>query len=255
MSEIRNTLSVFKARCPEVILLIGLRILALLSSVQVQVPETARESKEGLPFVIFSVSVTVIATILMFGFLRTVYLEGKRQCEPIVLLITGRRFFLRLLVFSLLLAVVFIPLFVVTFLSLEMFVFANPDFVNRSIWIHELSMVLPMIVLLKPVLLIPALIIVLDCGLIQSLNLLKICVISRENELLGLYILQILLPLIWLFFNVPFEPKTIPEYVLLIASSGFGYLVSLMIAVIAVRYVATVDLVYDGETDSHIKKD
>ena len=104
-----------------------------------------------------------------------------------------------------------------------------------------------MLILVKVVLFIPALILVLDCGVFESFKFLRKCKLLDSRELVALFCLRVVLPFLWVFLRISYNPETTSQYILRTVPTVIGYVLWLTIAVTAVRFVGSLDLVYDND--------
>jgi len=256
MTEIKRTLAILKARWPEVTLIVGLYALAVLSN---NLFRAARPDLTKtlillrIPFSLFSLTLMVVSTILNYGFLRTVYLEGQKGQTPMALLKKGRSFFWRMIGFGLPFTIAYFILSWRIFLIIKYFTSIEIGFFETAKvtpWLYQLCFIAPMLILIKVVLFIPALILVLDCGIFESFKFLRKCKLLDSRELVALFCLRMVLPFLWVFLRIPYNPETASQYILRSVPTVIGYVLWLIIAVIAVRFVASLDLVYDGGQSS-----
>lgn len=256
MAEIKKTLTILKARWPEVTLIIGLYALAVLSNSlfrTVRPDLTKTLFLLRIPFSLFSLTLMVVSMILNYGFLRTVHLEGQKRQTPMALLKTGRHFFWRMVGFGLIYIVPYFILAWLIFLIIKYFTFIDTGFLETAKvtpWLYQLCSIAPMLILIKVVLFIPALILVLDCGVFKSFKFLRKCKLLDSRELVALFCLRMVLPFLWIFLQIPYNPATSSQYILRIVSSIIGQFIGLIISVVAVRFVASLHLVYDNQPSS-----
>ena len=243
MAEIKKTLSILKARWPETALIIGLSVLPAFLNNRVRVEKSNLTGVQLSLYIGSSLAFMVVYTIFNCGFLRTVYLEGKKQQSPTILLKTGRFFFWKMVGFGILLAIAFFPLF-------ALILFAMKSLMSQFLpylLIYQLSITSTLIILIKPLLLMPALIIVLNCRVLKSWKLLKHCKLMDAKELVVLFCFQMMLPFLWIFLGIPYGAKAISQYILAIGPTIITYFTHLMVAVMAVRFVASLNLEYDSQ--------
>jgi hypothetical protein len=244
MTEIKKTLAILKARWPEVILIIGLTVLLpFLSKLLTKLKYDSALSLTVLAVLAlavlatsFSLALMLITIMLRSGFLRTVYLEGRKRQTIAVLLRTGLHFLWRMIVLGLLYT---IPLLTLTLLSIRL--------VGKPTAPGELVI---NIILMKFILLLPALVIVLDCRVFESFKFLKKCRLRDAGELIALFCFQMVFPYLWMFLRTLYGAATTPPLTFRIVSSITTCFIGLMIAVMAVRFVASLDLTYDGGQSS-----
>jgi hypothetical protein len=256
MTEIKKTLAILKARWPEVTLIVGLYALAVLSN---NLFRAARPDLTKtlillrIPFSLFSLTLMVVSIILNYGFLRTVYLEGRKRQTPMALLKKGKHFFWRMVGFGLICVVPYFILAWLIFLIIQYFTSIDTGFFETAKvapWLYQLCFITPMLILIKVVLFIPALILVLDCGIFESFKFLRKCKLLDSRELVALFCFKMVLPFLWVFLQISYNPATTSQYILRSVPSIIGQFIGLMIAVMAVRFVASLHLVYDNTPSS-----
>jgi len=211
-----------------------------------------------IPFLLFSLTLMVVSTILNYGFLRTVYLEDQKGQTPMALLKKGRYFFWRMVGFGLIYVVPCLILSWLIFLIIKYFTSINTGFFETAKvtpWLYQLCFTTPMLILIKVVLFIPALIFVLDCGVFESFKFLRKCKLLDSRGLVALFCLKIVLPFLWLFLRTPYNPETTSQYILRSVPTVIDYVLWLTIAVTAVRFVGSLDLVYDDSTNDSNSED
>jgi len=236
MAEIKQTLAILKARWPEVILLIGLTVLLpFLSKLLTKLKIDSALSSTVLS-VGFLLPLTVIITMLRSGFLRTVYLEGQQRQTIAVLLRTGLPFFWRMIGLGLLFA---IPFLTVMLLSTRLV--GKPTAPGQLV---------TSIILMKFILLLPALVIVLDCRVFESFKFLKKCRLRNAGTLIVLFCFKMAFPYLWMFSRTLYGTTTRPPLIFRIVTSIITCFIGLIIAVTAVRFVASLHLVYDDRSRS-----
>ncbi len=249
MNEIKETIAILKARLPEVTLIIGLFALANLSK-SLFLPTKPDLTKTlfliNIPFLL---SLMVLSIILYHGFLRTVHLEGPKKQTPMVLLMTGKHFFWRMFGLGLIFAASYLILTWLIFLIIKYFTSIDADFTEfakLTPWQHQLCFIAAMLILIKVTLFIPALILVLDCGVFKSFQFLRKCKLLESKELVALFCLDVVMPFLWILLKIPNNPETISQYILSIITIVINNILWLIINVTAVRFVGSLDLVYYG---------
>ena len=192
----------------------------------------------SLPFII-------ITFLLIIGFQRTVYLEGRKRQSPLVLLRKGKHFFLPLAALGIIYGLALACLQIIVLWAIK---HAAPDFMDTR-WGTSLLYQLPStsvsLILMKPVLLIFPLIIVLDCSILQSFKMLGRCRLRNAKELVILFLISLGLPFLWALLPSP-HGMTISHYFLTAAHIIPGLFIALMLAVMAIRFVASQNLIYDN---------
>jgi len=246
MTEIKKTLAILKARWPEVTLIIGLTILLLLPFLSKLLTKLKHDSALSLTALAacFQLALMVITIMLRSGFLRTVYLEGRKRQSIAVLLRTGLHFLWRMIVLGLLYG---IPLLTLTLLSIRLV--GKPTAPGETDILHKISLLVLVIniILMKFILLLPALVIVLDCRVFESFKFLKKCRLRDAGELIVLFCFMMAFPYLRMFSRILYGTTTRLQLIFRIAISIITCFIGLIIAVMAVRFVASLHLVYDEQ--------
>ncbi len=257
MNEIQKTFAILRARWPEVTLIIGLYTLVELSHSMFGFtePDVDVTKTMFLPSILFILSLTVVAMILSYGFLRTVYLEGPKEQTPMDLLKTGKHFFWRMVGFGFIFASLYFIVMGLIFSIAKYFTSTNTGFIESATstpWLYQLCSTATMLIMMKVSLFIPALILVLDCRVVNSFKLLSKFELFKSKELVALFCLSTVIHLLWLLLKIPENPETISQYIIKIGTIVTGQVLGLTVTVTAVRFVSSLDLGYDGRiTDSN----
>ncbi len=154
---------------------------------------------------------------------------------------------------GLVLAPAYFILIYFTFLATKLLTVVDTTFTETtasSPVLYQFYMALPTLILIKPISLMPALIIVLDCRLLDSWHSLKYCRLTDAKELILLFCFSVSLSFIWILLKIPTQPETTAQYILNIIPPVLTQLVSLTVAVLAIRFVASRNLVYHKNNDS-----
>lgn len=258
MTEIKKTLIILKARWPEVALIIGINILSLLFDKLMLIYRNESVPMQGLIDLGYLLLILLILGILIVGFQRTVYLEGDKRQSPMVLLKTGMRFLGRMLRWGLLWLLAYLPLIWLTYSATKLFTSINAGFfetAQSSPLLYRLYFTLPGLILIKPLLLMPVIIIVLDCKVLESFKFLKRCKLFNAKELLILVLISTIFSFIWTILPKLNEALTTSQFILIVFSTVVMQFIGLMIAVTAVRFVASQNLAYDDHLRSADSQD
>jgi hypothetical protein len=245
MNEIRKTLEILKARWPEVLFIIALDVLTL--SINMTRPIILRQTGHLTQILItlMCISLTIIIFMLIIGFQRTVYTEDRRRQPPLVLLREGKRFVLRLLGLGIIYTLALACLQILVLWAIR---HAAPDFMDTR-WgvslIYQLPSTSVRLILMKPVLLIFPLIIVSDCDIFTSFKMLGRYRLRDARELIILFLISLGLPFLWALLPSQ-HGVTISHYFLTAAHIIPGRVIGLMMAVMAIRFVAAQNLRYDN---------
>ena len=98
---------------------------------------------------------------------------------------------------------------------------------------------------MKLILSLPALVIVLDCRALESFKFLKKFQLREVKQLVVLFCFNVLLGFLWSLYRA-YGDLGIFHSILKIVYSATIFLINLTITVTAVRFVASLDLVYDN---------
>ena len=251
MTETQKTLAILRARWSEAILIIGLFTLVELSYSLFGFTEPDVTKTMFFPSILFILSLAVISMILSYGFLRTVHMEGPKEQTPMDLLKTGKHFFWRMVGFSFIFAGLYFILTVLIFSIIKYFTSTNTGFIesaNSAPWLYQLCSTASMLIMIKISLFIPALIIVLDCRVFNSFKLLSKFKLFKSKELVALFCLSTAIHLLWLLLKIPENPETISDYIIKIGTIVTGQFLGLIVIVTALRFVSSLNLVYDSGT-------
>lgn len=249
MIETQKTLAILKARRPEVILIVGLYTLVELSYSLFGFAEPDITKPFFLPSILFILSLTIISMILSYGFLRTIHLEGPKEQTTMDLLKTGKHFFWRMVVFGFVYAGLYFILTALIFSITKYFTSTNTGFiesVKSAPRLYQLCSTAAMLIMIKISLFIPALILVLDCRVVNSFKLLSKFKLFKSKELVALFCLSTTINLLWLLLKIPENPETIWQYIIKIGTIVTGQVLGLIVTVTAVRFVSSLNLEYDG---------
>ncbi len=188
-----KVIQVIRARWPEVLMIVVLQtgLYLLIQRIGPRLGATVTPGRE-LALFIATVAMLVIVQMVSVGFMATVPRYSGTRCEPVLLLRIGRYFFWRLIRFELLMFV-----FLLAVLSLMLHLFgallgvSDPN--KFPIWAVSLSNVLTLTVLSKPLVLIPAVMIVCDRMVVEALHYLRRYPLGRVKPVLALFVGLLLL--------------------------------------------------------------
>jgi hypothetical protein len=246
MTEIKKTLALLEARWPEVMFIIVIVVLSLSISMSRQILISHQTGPllhtlitlASFPFII-------ITFLLIIGFQRTVYLEDRKRQSPLVLLREGKHFFLPLAGLALIYTLALACLQILVLLAIK---HAAPDFMDTrwgAFLVYRLPSTSVSLILMKPILLIFPLIIVLDCSVLKSFKMLGRCRLRDARELVILFLISLGLPFLWISLPSP-STQPISCYFLMAVYTIAGQFIDLMMAVMAIRFVAAQNLIYDN---------
>ncbi|MCK5272469.1 MAG: hypothetical protein KAJ52_07820 [Sedimentisphaerales bacterium] len=243
-----RVLDILKNRWPEVMLivLVGLVQFYWLMLAQTVLPDgrlLLLLAKGGVWLILIA-----LGTTINLGFLRTACLLGETRWHLPGLIETGYKFFWRICGFA---GLFIIALSVITwgiFQIVRLFVFQNNTFLGGDSpapeWVRFACFFIGGVVLVKPFLLVPALIIARDCRMFTAFKYFKQIKICRAKSVL---------PLFFIFQALPFLLLTLPafslavQYILVGLFSGAGTLLAVALSLSVIRYVSLLSLKGDYE--------
>jgi len=141
-----------------------------------------------------------------------------------------------------------------TFLAIKRFAAIETDFweaAKVAPLVYRLCFTTAMLILIKPLLFIPALIIALDCKVFKSFKLLRRCKLSSAKELVILFFISMIVTFFWAFLPSTQDIPTISWYIPAISLSIVGNFISLIVGITAIRFVVSLNLVHDSRLAPH----
>jgi len=146
-------------------------LLLLVEHIGSRLGATVTPGREFVLFVL-AMAMLVVVQILSLGFMATVPRYGVRPCEPVLLLRIGRYFFWRLIRFQLLMLI-----FMLAVLSLLLnfmgYLLGVQEAAEFPTWALSMGQLLTLMLLSKPLVLIPAVMIACDRMVLESLVYLR----------------------------------------------------------------------------------
>lgn len=187
----RDSLKLMYYRWPEVLLVVLFMGGSLLLMIE---HEKNVNTSQGMSLLMAGVTgiFMVLGYIFQIGFLRTVVLKPQEGFEPKELLMIGRRFLWRIVGFSIILGIVVFVLANV-FFSLMVIFFADVDpglamakqMEQVPGWYSLAAAMTAIVLLVRFWVFVPAIIIVNDCKLKETIRLIKRARLFRAGEIWG----------------------------------------------------------------------
>ena len=214
-AELPGVIELLKSRWPEAVLVIAFQAcLFMLGSHMFGMSASFDSTKEDAPFALlpdgwafmigFGVIIfLIISEMLRLGFIRTALTGGCKQREPIELLKTGRYFFWRMIRFRLIYELVVFAVWFVLLTVLASFLAGSSEPDNLPAWMARSGLFLACMILMKPWLLMPAIIVAVNCNVIESFRSLKRYRLMANRSIIALFMVWIL---IQVFFVIGLEP-------------------------------------------------
>ncbi len=231
MDEIKETLAILKTRWHEVSLLIGLWFLHRLITLTLRIYPDIRTLVQFV-----SISLSVFILIVSIGFLRTVYLQQDERQSLADLVRTGKHFFWRFLILG-----------VLGGSAMMLFYWLLKITGTSGVVSIHITTPLMKLLLAKLILLLPA-IIVTDCSIPKSFNLMweiKLLQAKAKPLLIFFLIVNIVLPtLLMLLFSNIFRAHSSINWSDAIRTFYHvaSNILALMVSVMAIRFVASLEI-------------
>lgn len=204
----------------------------------------------GLDFVLITgtMALAIVWQLLYLGFLATSFTDPTQPREPMELLKTGKRFFWRMLRFQMVFgsACMVIAFFISGFLIKA----AQVDGATADIplWIAPVSSFAAFVVMIKPLVLIPAVMIVRDKMVSESFMSLGQFRLTQMFELMKLFFGCFALIFLLSFVHSLTVPETLKHYAMTCVYGLASSFLVLLTAMAAVKFVAQrTDLPIEGD--------
>ncbi len=238
MIEIKQAYKILRNRWPEVALLLGLDILAQIIVKTMVSGDGEQLAQSNFIFLnsLILLAFAIISSLLRLGFLRTVYLEGEKPQLPITLLKTGKHFLGRMVGLALIYGV-----FLLLVIHFGRTLIGTGD---QRILLAAFNLIF-----MKFIILLPAFIIVFDCKIAESLKLFKNYRFINAKPIIVLFCIQTVPVLFKGSFLAGHGDAIIAQYILMAVPLAVGQIISLAIAIMAIKFVASDDLVYDADSE------
>jgi hypothetical protein len=175
---IQKAIDILKMRWPEVVLIVVLHTAIMvfgdeyMRSYQAMTPERTRQEPFWPDFflAVGIIAFMVVILKLYLGFLKTAATDGPAPQEPMQLLRIGRPYFIRMLVFQLFWQIAVSILTIPIIGVLGGAIWQTEDATGIPDWFVRLGTLLGMLVLMKPLFLIPARILVYEDTVFGALS-------------------------------------------------------------------------------------
>jgi len=154
-------------------LMVLLEEIAGQAAVAQQAQSTALPAQMGFIWGMGTALFAIIWQMLYLGFLATAYTEGASPKQPGQLVSVGRLFFWRMLRFQIILGIIYIGISFVILAIVQSVALGQKDVSRIPAWIAHLCSFAALAVLVKPILLVPAVMIVRDRMVLEAFGLLR----------------------------------------------------------------------------------
>jgi hypothetical protein len=257
-----EVLEIIKRRWPEAVLVVGFQVgVFFLKTVLMEMVEEASQTIESEQIVhspvwasfllgMGTMAFAIIAYMFLIGFLATACHEGIEKKEPIDLLRAGRYFFWRMVRFEILFSILWFALVMLFSAIVGTIVLQAKAQEGIPYWLFYMCMFAALVILIKPMLLAPAIMIARDKMVLDAVKLLKQYCLKEAKNLLLLVGASLLL-MAGLSVTLSFAEIGTYYYYAVLGASGFlSSALLLLIGLSAVRFIA---IRTDGEQE-HINE-
>ena len=226
---------VLKHRWAEVLLIVGLETAAGYAMLQLPIGQkpTAEDLAVTPLAALLFVTFWVVSNLLLLGFLRTSFSDGPMRYEPHNLLKIGYHYFWRMVGVSLIIGAI-VAIFIAAFIALaKATLYNNSEIPATAI---NVCVVIATILLVKPTLLAPAAIVVLDCGLGHAFAAIRHLKLLGAPRMLGLFLIIQGIVVTQIFIPRPADRTY--DQAISVAFAFVTSLISIGAYLYAVKYVA-----------------
>ena len=196
----------------------------------------------------------VLWQMLYLGFLKTSAVSGGQPQQPMQLLRSGRPYFWRILFFQIMLGFALMLLNSFLASSLGGLIWKGRPLAELPSWFVQLCALVGILVALKPLLLVPAQMIVYDITVFRAIYRMRFCRISGIDNFLRLIIVSFGVIVLSTLLVGSLTPKTTAYYIfsgLHQAVFSFILFTLTLIAVLWVQQQFEAEIVKTGEEESY----
>jgi len=247
---IKESISILKTRWPEAAMLIGIALALGFLNMNFFTIEKDNASPQPANVFLFLV-IMVFFLLFKLGFLSTAHQSKDQHQLPLTLLKEGKRFFWRFVLLGMLYATVYfaVTLAILPFFAPQDIINSNPE---KLVPVFEkvslIDYIIITLVFMKFILFLPALVIVTDVTVPLSFSLLKYCKLKDAKGLVVFFLIQMAINVIWMLlpdFGIELKYRKILSILPAVVNQCF----TLILTVAAIRFVASLDLLYDNENE------
>jgi hypothetical protein len=245
-----NIIEIIKKRFPEVVLIVVFQ--AGISFLFNQITRTMAPSQGqteamhtgslpmGMDVVLgLGLAICVIVWQLLFlGFLRTSFVNGPAQQEPKTLVMVGRAFFWRTFRFQIILGFVYIAIASLIYSLMISVMYKDVPIADLPDWVMLSASFLSIIILIKPLLLCPAIMIVSGCMVKDSFTRLKNFKPLTDPLMLRLFIAFIATAFVFSTIETLTKTGTIGHHLILAIQGITTSSLWLIISLYTIKFIA-----------------
>jgi hypothetical protein len=229
-----NTLRIIKARWPEVMLITGLQALIAVAFGEARSAADKQQVEILGLIAILCTGLWLLSTMLTIGFARSVFIDGSMAYQPWTLVEIGYKFFWRIFAVLVIAFCVGVVLSVgISFLLLQCGI--SEDMLQKPVISITVSFAI-LILIAKLILLCPALIMVTNCGVFESIHYCRNFSLLRLGKLLIVFFVWVS---VFTVINMHFPGNALLNNRLILTvlavASGFVTLLTYLLAIQAVE--------------------
>ena len=241
---IQKAIDILKIRWPEVMLVVVLHVAMVLLVEDVMVASENMDAQGAMPpfWASFLLGMGMILCgilwqMIYLGFLKTAAVSEGEPKQPMQLLRTGRPYFWRILLFQLLLGFVVMLLNGVLLSVLSGLIWKERSVEDLPVWFAQLCALAGILIVLKPMLLVPAFIIVYDVSAFGAFGRMRFYRLGQIDSIFKAIAVGFGIIALSVLPSVLMEAKGAMRYIFSGLHSMASSLVLLMLAMAAVLWV------------------
>ena len=179
---LKRLIVIFRRRWPEAALLLGFQagLVILVEDVSRKSQAEQLSAGSGFALIFGMTALAVLWEILFLGFLRTAATQGARPADPIQLLAEGRGFFWRVVLYQAILSIGYIGLVSLMLAGLSGAMKID-DIEKMPQWAMQAASLSAIVLLIKPMLVVPAAMIVRDCSVMAAVRAMRQYLMLRDR--------------------------------------------------------------------------
>jgi hypothetical protein len=258
---IQKAIDILKIRWPEVMLVVVLQAaMMMLAEEVVTISENAEAQGAMLPiwasFLLgFGIMLfAILWQMIYLGFLKTSAVSGGEPQQPMQLLRSGRPYFWRILFFQIMLGFALVLLNSVLASSFGGLIWKGRPFAEMPQWFVQICALVGILIVLKPLLLVPAQMIVYDITVFQAIYRMRFCRISSVDNFFRVIFICFGAIILSTLLVGSLTPKTTAYYIfsgLHQAAFSFILLTLTLIAVLWIQQQFEAECVKASEEESY----
>ena len=240
---IQKAIDILKVRWPEVLLVVVLQAaMMLLAEEVVAISENADSQAAFLPFwasFLLGMGMMLFAVLwqmLYLGLLKTSAVSGAEPKQPMQLLRSGRPYFWRILFFQIVLGFALMLFNGILASSLGGMIWQERSLAELPSWFTEMCALVGILIALKPLLLVPAQMIVYDMTVFGAIYRIRFCRISGIDNFFNTVFISFCVVGLSTLLVGSLVPKTVVYYIVSSLHHAVFSFILLMLTLIVVLW-------------------